>query len=79
MLVWCSFLFFLGVLAFLDSIFNYGEIFRQGNAFLFMLLSLGLLIRIFVRRKKHKLSSYLEGTTEEQDPKNKKLWVESPS
>jgi len=77
MLVWCTILFLLGVLAFLDSIFNYGEIFRQGNAFLFMFLSLGLLIRILVRRKKHKLSNYLAGTEQAQNPENKKLWVET--
>jgi hypothetical protein len=39
-------LFLLGVLAFLDSIFNYGEIFRQVNSFMFMLISLGVLIRL---------------------------------
>jgi hypothetical protein len=39
-------LFLMGVLAFLDSIFNYGEIFRQANSFLFMLISLGVLIRL---------------------------------
>lgn len=45
MLGWCALLFALGVLAFLDSIFNYGEIFRQINSVLFMLTSLGLLVR----------------------------------
>lgn len=42
---WCALLFCLGVLAFLDSLFNYGEIFRQINSVLFMLTSLGLLVR----------------------------------
>lgn len=45
MLGWCALLFALGVLAFLDSLFNYGEIFRQINSVLFMLTSLGLLVR----------------------------------
>lgn len=46
MLFWSTMLFFLGVLAFLDSLFNYGEIFRQVNSFMFMLISLGVLIRL---------------------------------
>ena len=45
MLVWCGLMFALSVLAFLDSLFNYGEIFRQVNSVLFMLVSLGLLVR----------------------------------
>ena len=51
MLVWCTLLFILGVLAFLDTIFNYGEIFRRVNAVIFMLTSLGLLIRISMKMK----------------------------
>ncbi|OGC79922.1 MAG: hypothetical protein A2W07_06845 [candidate division Zixibacteria bacterium RBG_16_43_9] len=46
MLFWSTMLFILGVLAFLDAIFNYGEIFRQVNSFMFMLISLGVLIRL---------------------------------
>jgi hypothetical protein len=45
MLAWSAILFMLGFTAFLDSMFNYGEIFRQVNSVLFMLVSLGLLIR----------------------------------
>jgi hypothetical protein len=45
MFIWCTILFLLGVSAFMDSLFNYGEIFRQINSVLFMLVSLGLLIR----------------------------------
>lgn len=45
MLGWCALLFCLGIAAFTDSFFNYGEIFRQVNSVLFMLISLGLLIR----------------------------------
>jgi hypothetical protein len=46
MLVWCAVLFFLGVAAFLDSLFYFGEIFRKVNSVLFMLISLGLLVRV---------------------------------
>lgn len=46
MLAWCAILFLLGVLAFLDAIFNYGEIFRKVNSLMFMLISLGALIRL---------------------------------
>jgi hypothetical protein len=45
MLIWCAVLLFLGVAAFLDSIFTFGEIFRRVNSVLFMLVSLGLLVR----------------------------------
>jgi sensor histidine kinase YesM len=45
MLVWCIVLLFLGVAAFLDSVFTFGEIFRRINSVLFMLVSLGLLVR----------------------------------
>lgn len=45
MLIWCSVLLFLGIAAFLDSIFAFGEIFRKVNSVLFMLVSLGLLVR----------------------------------
>lgn len=43
--MWCSVLLFLGIAAFLDSIFTFGEIFRRINSVLFMLVSLGLLVR----------------------------------
>jgi len=46
MLSWCIILFGLGVLAFLDTIFNYGDIFRRVNSVVFMLISLGLLVRL---------------------------------
>ena len=51
MLVWCALLFGLGVLAFMDSLFNYGEIFRRINSVLFLLTSLGLLIRTSMKMK----------------------------
>ena len=45
MLIWCALLFFLGVMAFVDSVFNMGEIFRQVNSVMFLLVSMALLIR----------------------------------
>ncbi len=51
MLGWCALLFVLGVLAFLDTIFNSGEIFRRVNSMIFMLVSLGLLVRVFMKMK----------------------------
>ena len=54
MFIWCSLLFALGVLAFLDSLFNMGNIFRQVNSVFFMLISLGLLIRTTTKAKAKK-------------------------
>ena len=57
MFVWCGVLFFLGILAFVDSIFNMGEVFRKVNSVLFMLISLGLLIRTTTKMKSQKLEN----------------------
>lgn len=51
MLAWCIILFVLGILAFLDTIFNYGEIFRKVNSVVFMLVSLGLLVRTSMKMR----------------------------
>ena len=51
MLAWCTILFTLGILAFLDTIFNYGEIFRKVNSVVFMLISLGLLVRTSMKMR----------------------------
>jgi len=51
MLVWCGILFLLGILAFIDSMFNMGDIFRKVNSVLFMLISLGLLVRTTTKMK----------------------------
>ncbi len=51
MLTWCALLFVLGIAAFMDSIYNYGNIFRQINSVLFMLTSLGLLVRTTTKMK----------------------------
>jgi hypothetical protein len=58
MFVWCSVLFILGILAFLDSMLNMGGIFRQVNSVLFMLISLGLLIRTTTKMKNKSKENY---------------------
>jgi len=45
MLFWSLTLFALGILALLDSQFNYGYLFRTANSAVFMLVSLGILVR----------------------------------
>ena len=60
MLVWCGVLFFLGVMAFLDSLFYFGEIFRKVNSLLFMLISLGLLVRVSIKAKMRVLETLQE-------------------
>ena len=54
MFVWCAVLFVLGILAFFDSIFNMGDLFRQVNSVFFMLISLALLIRTTTKIKTKK-------------------------
>ena len=46
----------LGILAFLDSIFAFGEIFRRVNAVMFLLVSLGLLFEIRYLGRRAKLN-----------------------
>ena len=58
MFIWCTVLFVLGVFAFADSIFNMGEIFRQVNSVMFMLISLGLLIRTTTKARAKKKENY---------------------
>ncbi len=50
MLFWSIVLLGLGVLAVLDAHFNYGHIFRSANSVMYMLLSLGVLIRTKILR-----------------------------
>ena len=60
MFVWGIVLFCLGISAVLDSQFNYGYVFRSTNSTLFLLVSLGVLIRTRVLSKqgeKEKLRS----------------------
>lgn len=58
MFIWVTILFLLGIAAFLDSIFNYGNIFRQVNSVLFMFISLGLLVRTTTKIKAGKIENY---------------------
>ena len=58
MLIWCSILLFLGVTAFLDNIFTQNEIFRTINSVLFMLVSLGLLVRTSTKQRIGRRESY---------------------
>jgi len=59
MLFWCGLLLFLGLLAFFDSIYNYGSIFRQINSVLFMLISLGLLVRTTTKIRTGTIEGYI--------------------
>ncbi len=45
MVVWGLVLFGLAILALLDSLYNYGQLFKSISPALFMLTSLGLLLR----------------------------------
>jgi hypothetical protein len=60
MLIWCGVLFFLGIAAFLDSLFTFGEIFRKINSVFFMLVSLGLLVRTSTKMKMKVIEGYIE-------------------
>ena len=59
MLTWCALLFVLGVAAFLDTLYNYGNIFRQVNSILFMLTSLGLLVRTTTKMRLRITEGYI--------------------
>ena len=64
MLTWCAILFGLGIVAFLDSLFNYGEIFRRINSVLFLLTSLGLLVRTSMKIKLRHIENLTERINE---------------
>ena len=59
MLAWCAILFVLGILAFMDTIFNYGDIFRRVNSVVFMLVSLGLLVRTSIKMRAKKTEALI--------------------
>ena len=59
MLTWCVILFLLGIAAFLDSMFSYGDIFRRVNSVLFMLVSLGLLVRTTTKMRIRQTEGYI--------------------
>ena len=58
MFVWVAVLFFLGVAAFIDSLYNFGEIFRQINSVMYLLISAGLLVRTTTLKKRGRLENY---------------------
>lgn len=58
MLFWSAVLFLLGVAAFLDAMFNYGEIFRKINSVLFLLISLAILVRTTTKIKAGRIEGY---------------------
>ncbi len=60
MFVWCTVLFMLGILAFLDATFTFGEIFRKVNSVLFMLVSLGLLVRTSMKMRLREMETLRE-------------------
>lgn len=78
MLIWCMTLFGLGVLAFLDTFFNYGEIFRRVNSILFMLLSLGLLVRTRMLTRFGKFEELLKRNTELESQANQSIQSPAP-
>ncbi len=67
MLAWCAILFILGILAFMDTIFNYGEIFRKVNSVFFMLISLGLLVRTSMKMKLRRIEGLIARVAELED------------
>ena len=75
MLIWCGILFLLGISAFLDSLFNYGEIFRRVNSVLFMLVSLGLLVRTTTKMRTRVIEGYI-GKINKLEKEVKKLRVD---
>lgn len=64
MLAWCAILFILGILAFMDTIFSYGEIFRKVNSVVFMLISLGLLVRTSMKMRLKRTERLVARVTE---------------
>ena len=58
MLFWSAVLFLLGIAAFLDALFNYGEIFRRVNSVLFLLISLAILVRTTTKIKAARIEGY---------------------
>jgi len=67
MLFWSAVLFLLGIAAFMDSLFNYGDIFRKINSVLFLLISLALLIRTTTKIKTGQLEEYQKKVIDLED------------
>ena len=58
MFIWVFILFCLGLVAFIDSVYNFGEIFRQINSVMFLLVSMGLLVRTTTLKRRGRLENY---------------------
>lgn len=58
MILWISVLFLLGAVAFFDSVYNFGEIFRQINSVMFLLVSMGLLVRTATLKRRGRLENF---------------------
>jgi sensor histidine kinase YesM len=67
MLIWSSVLLLLGIAAFLDSLFTFGEIFRTVNSILFMLVSLGLLVRTSAKMRQASREGLLDRMKQLED------------
>lgn len=59
MLTWSIILFAMGIFAFLDSLFNYGEVFRAINSVCFMLIALGILVRTSLKIKTRRIEGLI--------------------
>jgi len=44
----------------MDTLYNYGEIFRRINSVIFMMTSLGLLMRVSMKMKVRTIENYIE-------------------
>ena len=58
MIIWIFVLFLLGAIAFIDSVYNFGEIFRQINSVMFLLVSMGLLVRTTTLKRRGRLENF---------------------
>ena len=60
MLIWCIVLFGLGVVFFLDSIFNYSETLPVICSAALILISVGLFLRVLIKKREGRLEKYLD-------------------
>ena len=58
MFMWVILLFGLGIAAFFDSIYNFGEIFGQVNSVIFLLIAVGLLARVTTQIKRGRIENF---------------------
>lgn len=58
MFYWVILLFVLGIAAFFDSIYNSGDIFRQVNSMIFLLIAVGLLVRTTTQIKRGRIENF---------------------